>query len=83
MQQKAKHEHKLKDIPFDKAKPVYIIGENNEIQEAYILPRSLEKEPIEKHRENLYIVFLILGIVSFALGSLISYKRLNGGSKNG
>lgn len=74
------HQNKLtiSDIPFDKARPVYIIDKDNNVQEAYILPRSLQKEPIEKHRENLYIVFLLLGIVSFGLGALISYKRLNG-----
>jgi hypothetical protein len=68
----------IHDIPFDKAKPVYIIRENNDVEQAYILPRTLEKEPIERQRDRLYLVFLVLGIVSFGLGALISYKRLNG-----
>lgn len=70
----------IHDIPFDKAKPVYIIRENNDVEQAYILPRTLEKEPIEKHRERLYLVFLVLGIVSFSLGAIISYKKINGGT---
>jgi len=78
MELKKDHIHKLTDIDFDKAKPVYLIRENNEIEEAYILSRSLQKEPIEKNRERLYLIFLVLGIVSFGLGSLISYKTLNG-----
>jgi hypothetical protein len=69
----------IHDIPFDKAKPVYIIKENNDVEQAYILPRTLEKEPIERHRERLYLVFLILGIVSFSFGAILSYKKLNGG----
>ena len=78
MEIKKDHTHKLTDIDFQNAKPIYIIKENNEIEEAYILPRNLEKNGIEKHKDKIYLVFLSIGIISAFLGSLISYKALNG-----
>jgi hypothetical protein len=35
-----------------------------------------QKEKIQRRKDNLYIVFLSFGILSFALGSYISFKRL-------
>jgi hypothetical protein len=75
---KQDHLHSLTDINFENAKPVYLIKENNEVEEAYILPRSLDKDPVQKHRDRLYLIFLSVGIISALLGSLISYKSLNG-----
>jgi hypothetical protein len=72
----------IKSIPLDHSKPVYILHDDGSIEEGFIMPRSLEKDPVDKHKDRLYIVFLLLGIVSFGLGALTQAKRLNGGGKS-
>jgi hypothetical protein len=37
-----------------------------------------QKERAQKRKDNLYIVFLSFGILSFALGTYASYRRLKG-----
>jgi hypothetical protein len=37
-----------------------------------------QKERSQRRKDNLYIVFLSFGILSFALGSYASYRRLKG-----
>jgi hypothetical protein len=67
----------IKDLPLDKAKKAYIIYKDNTVEEVQLIADN-SKHGMEKHKDSMYLVFLGLGILSFALGALISYKKLNG-----
>lgn len=67
----------VKDLPLDKAKKAYIIYKDNSVEEVQLIAETA-KHGMEKHKDNMYLIFLGLGILSFALGALISYRKLNG-----
>lgn len=65
----------IKDLPLHKAKKAYIIYKDDKVEEVQLIADN-EKHGMEKHKDTMYLVFLGLGILSFALGALISYRKI-------
>lgn len=70
-----------KDVHQDEMEKVNFVHANGTMSQGYIVTNKevFEKtkaERTQKTKDNLYIVFLAFGILSFALGAYTSYKRL-------
>lgn len=70
----------------DQVEKVNFVHANGTKSEGYIVTdkelfdkaKKERQEKLQRRKDNLYLVFLSFGILSFALGSYISYKRLKG-----
>jgi hypothetical protein len=70
----------------DKVEKVNFVHANGTTSEGYVVTdkelfekaKRERQEKMQTRKDNLYMVFLSFGILSFALGSYISYKRLKG-----
>jgi hypothetical protein len=72
-----------KDIHEDNLEKVNFVNSDGTVSQGYVITNkeAFEKAKIEKTqktKDQLYIVFLTFGILSFALGAYTSYKRLKG-----
>lgn len=72
-------DHSNKDA-LEKVRFVHVDGTKSE---GYVITdkekfEKSQSEKSQKRKDNLYLVFLAFGILSFALGSYASYKRLKG-----
>lgn len=72
-----------KDVNEKDIEQVKFVHADGTISQGYVITNKeafdkARAEKTQKTKDNLYIVFLSFGILSFALGSYISYKRLKG-----
>jgi len=70
-----------KDIHQNELEKVNFVDVDGTVSQGYVVTNKevFEKskaERTQKTKDNLYIVFLTFGILSFALGAYTSYKRL-------
>jgi len=70
-----------KDIHEKDMEKVNFVHSNGTMSQGYVVTNKelfdkAKAEKTQKTKDNLYIVFLTFGILSFALGAYSSYKRL-------